>query len=118
MRKPNCGKFFAQLLSQFFKFYNFTDKLKLKLLPGYRGLIVDRLQNLFSLDDKPITKEERLNYQDFDQYADKLNDYSEIRLKFNSIKNLTFPETPEVSNFYQKLFFPNNKKKFSFKKIV
>lgn len=42
------------------------------LYPGYRGLVVDSLPNLFSLDDTPIKKEEKINYQDFKLYKGTL----------------------------------------------
>ena len=47
------------------KLNKFTYFSIVKLLPGYRGYVIDRLQYLFSLDDKPINKEERINFQDF-----------------------------------------------------
>lgn len=65
-----------EILSWYLINFNFSlikyfECLILKLLPGYRGLVVDSLPNLFSLDDKPISKEERINYLDFKMYEGK-----------------------------------------------
>ncbi|CAF0887509.1 unnamed protein product [Brachionus calyciflorus] len=68
------------------------------LIPGYRGLVIDSLPNLFSLDDTPITKEERINFQDFKLYADILSEHAEIIYNFLQIKNLIFPEVPDFED--------------------
>ena len=43
-----------------------------KLLPGYRGYVVDSFPKLFALDDKQISKEERINCFDYKLLAGKV----------------------------------------------
>ncbi|RNA40413.1 leucine-rich repeat-containing 43 [Brachionus plicatilis] len=68
------------------------------LYPGYRGLVIDSLTNLYSLDDSPIKKEERINYQDFKLYRDFFTHHAEILFNFISIRNLVFPELPDFED--------------------
>jgi hypothetical protein len=43
----------------------------MKLLPGYRKYLIDSFSNLIVLDDKVITREERIQAQDFQKYESK-----------------------------------------------
>jgi len=86
-------------------------------LPGYRGYVVDSFPKLFALDDKQISKEERINCLDFKLLAGKslflfrifflnyiffhflkefINQEAEIKMSFLQLKNLIIPEQPEV----------------------
>jgi hypothetical protein len=53
--------------------YLIFSSCSLKLLPGYRGTIVDNLTQLVAFDDKPVTKEERINFLDFKLYSGKVS---------------------------------------------
>jgi hypothetical protein len=67
------------------------------LLPGYRGLIIDNFSNLIALDDKVISREERISSLDLKLYADLINKESEVQFHFLQLRNLVVPEQPEVS---------------------
>jgi len=53
------------------KKFHFLTKVSvlMQLLPGYRGLVIDNLANLIALDDRVISREERIASQDFKLYA-------------------------------------------------
>ena len=93
-------------------------------MAGYRGFIVDSMESLFCLDDKPISKEERINYLDFKMYpgsikaispnfvsnylailnvfvcfqfiAEHVGKEARFSLKVLSLKNLPVPPQPDV----------------------
>lgn len=50
-------------------YLNYLYFVWLKLLPGYRGLIIDNFPNLIALDDKVISREERISFLDFKLYS-------------------------------------------------
>jgi Leucine-rich repeat (LRR) protein len=59
------------------------------LIPGYRCFIIDSLPNLMILDEKVITKEERINSIDFKRFEG--NDYSKIILNIHFLLNINIP---------------------------
>ena len=59
--------------------------------------MIDSFPRLFSLDDNVITKEERVRYIDMKLEDPRLiNGGAELKVQFESLKNLLVPEQPEV----------------------
>ena len=62
-----------------------------KLIPNYRGFIVDTLTSLNYLDDQSITKDERLRHFNMKSYADLIKNESDVTITVSNLKNVYMP---------------------------